>query len=187
MTTLRVTAVAAAALMLAVLPARAVYVQAGGGVSFDPSLSYGTTSYPMNTGWNVTGSAGFDLPLGFALQGDAFYNDSQYSCCKSSLSSLSLTGDLLYNIPTGTPFTPYFGAGVGAADTRYRDPTAVAFDGDAWTFAYQAIGGVRWQFAPLTSLFAEYRFQNAGDVTIKGEPHVGNESNNATFGVRLDL
>ena len=179
---------AAAALSMSVLPAKAFYVQGGGGVSFDPSLDYNHISYPMQTGWNATGSVGMDLPFpGLAVQGDVFYTHPRYTCCVSSLSSLSLMGDLVYNFNLGMPLVPYVGAGIGAADTRYSDPADTAFSGDQWAFAWQAIAGVRWEFAPDFSIYGEYRYQGATSVTIKGEPDIANQSNNVTFGIRFDL
>jgi len=184
-----VAAAAAALLGVTAAPAQALYVQGGGGVSFDPSLDYNHVSYPMKTGWNAGGSIGTDLFFpGLALQGDVFYTHSRYSCCTSSLSSLSVMGDLVYNFELpGVPLTPYVGAGIGAADTRYSDPAAPAFSGSQWAFAWQAIAGARWQVAPTFSIYGEYRYQGASNVTIKGEPDIGNQSNSLTFGVRFDL
>jgi len=67
-----------------------------------------------------------------------------------------------YDIDTGGPFTPYFGAGVGGAFVdlvNFATPpgTPELSDGD-FQFAYQGIAGVGYKLTQSVSLGVEYRF-----------------------------
>ena len=73
---------------------------------------------------------------------------------------------------------------MGAVNTNYESPTA---GGSGTEFGWQAIGGVEYKFSPQTSLFTEYRYQNAHDANIGALTGVGNTSNNISVGMKFSL
>jgi opacity protein-like surface antigen len=189
-------AIAAASLLAATNVASAdIFIEGMGGVNFDPDLTWNSSSYKMQSGYNAGGGIGFSLNdlLGpdWYLRADALYTNSRYSCCTSHLDSLTLTGDLVYTWANGSPFTPYFGGGVGAVDTIY---TSGGSSATGWGFAWEGLAGVDWAaFQPALpiSLFAEYRYQNGGKVTATGSygtvHHLEYQSNILSAGLRVHI
>ena len=57
--------------------------------------------------------------------------------------------------------------------------------GSSTVFGWQALGGLEYAMAPKTSLFAEYRYQNAHDANIGVTGPIGNTSNNVSMGVKF--
>jgi OOP family OmpA-OmpF porin len=167
------------------------YLEVMGGPTFDPSLPYGGLKFNMKTGYNVGGAIGTSLDNWFgpdwAVQGDVLYTSSQYSGFASHMSSTSVMGDIVYNWKNSSAWTPYIGAGLGAVDVDYRSTQFPTFQGDAWAFGYQGFVGLDVSVAHDVSLFGEYRYQGASKVTVKGTSDIGYESNNLTFGVKVDL
>ena len=73
----------------------------------------------------------------------------------------SYMGNVLFDIPTGTPWTPYIGAGIGAAWVRMEGnlPAAgVTVDDSERALAYQGILGVTYRMSPNVGIFADYRY-----------------------------
>lgn len=81
---------------------------------------------------------------------------------------LSYMANVYLDIPTGTAFTPYVGAGVGGA-TVWMDGTAGGFgavsDSDS-VFAYQGIAGVAYRLSPEISIKADYRYFATDEVAF---------------------
>jgi opacity protein-like surface antigen len=193
------TSVLAAALLASVTVAGAAqaqdyaqgwYVSILGGPTIAPHLTYANGPAAMNTGFNAGGRVGYQLdswlPMsGFALEADAFYNQSHYTGPTSArLSSGSLMGNLVYHFDTGTPFGVYGGAGVGAVKTSIGGN---GINGSSTNLGWQALGGVDYALTNNTALFAEYRYQNAHDINISTAGHFGNTSNNVSVGVKFNL
>ncbi len=69
--------------------------------------------------------------------------------------------NLLYDINTGTPFTPYIGAGIGWAFLDANDikrGSGFAVDDTDNRFAYQGIVGVAYSLTPQWKLSLDYRY-----------------------------
>ena len=88
-------------------------------------------------------------------------------------------GNVLYDIHSGTPFTPYIGVGAGYGWLGHRQDRASAAslsatsDDTAGAFAYQAIAGVATTSAAGLTLTTEYRFYGTVDPNIYGEIRPG--------------
>jgi opacity protein-like surface antigen len=182
--------VAALALLAGSAANAETYIQVSGGPTFDPSLEWSGTTYNMNSGYNVGGAIGTTLDswIGgdWAAQAKVDYIHSTYSCCApNALNSLAVTGDLIYNFHTPTPFTPYVGAGIGPTETTYHN--GVSGDHSSWNFGYEMLVGVDWAAFANISVFGEYRFEGATTATVDTIHHVENKSNNIAFGLRLHL
>lgn len=179
----------AAALMSCAGAAQAqdAFISIMGGPSFTPALSVNGGKAGTDTGFNGGLRLGYGLDewnlSGFTVDADGFFNQNRFSGSFARLRSASFMGDLMYHVNTNSPFGIYGGAGLGAVNTNYESPTV---GGSSTVFGWQAIGGVDYKFSPNTSLFTEYRYQNAHDANA-GVPGVGNTSNNLSVGVKFTL
>ncbi len=191
--------VLAAALLVSVTTATAAsaqdwapgwYVSVLGGPSIDPHLTYAGGPATLKTGFNAGGRLGYSLdgwlPMsGFALEADAFYDQNHYAGPTAArISSGSLMGNLVYRLDTGTRFGVYGGGGVGAVRTSIGGG---GINGSSTNLGWQALGGVDYAFAKDTSMFVEYRYQNAHDINITPAGRFGNTSNNVSVGLKFNL
>jgi opacity protein-like surface antigen len=181
----------ATALLLGMTAAQAdTYVSVLGGPTFAPDLRVGATKNPMATGFNVGARVGttldnWNLP-NFSLEADGLFSQSNYSNTNNArLQSSSYMGNLIYHMPTDTPFSVYGGAGLGAVNTNIDN--GIGNHGGSTVLGWQAIGGVEYRASEWASLFAEYRYQDAHNVNAGGLTQVGNRSNNLSFGVKWHL
>ena len=84
--------------------------------------------------------------------------------------SHAIMTNLLYDINLGWPVTPHVGVGIGAVDII--DHARIAgfgrlFSDDDWQFAYQAIGGLRYNMTPQVALDLDYRYLASTDATFR--------------------
>lgn len=82
----------------------------------------------------------------------------------------SIMGNAYYDIPTGTAFTPFIGAGIGAAYVdadKMRLSNGATLNGNEWNFAYQGIAGVAYAINPNLDLKADYRYFATLDNDVK--------------------
>lgn len=159
-----------------------------GGWSSHPDLMLGGAKTPVNDAYNLGARLSYDLngaPLeGFSIDADYFFNRADYARTPSTnLNSSSFMGDLIYHIPTNSAWSLYGGAGLGLV----HDNLNGALHGSSDVLGWQALGGAEYAFTPSTSLFAEYRYQNAHDANVGGTANVGNTSNNVSVGVKFRL
>ena len=99
-----------------------------------------------------------------------------------------------YDFDTGTRFTPYLGAGIGAGffnasltGTRPAGSAVGLYNGSDTTFAYQGIAGVSYAVTPNLSLTTDYRYFATTDATIKSggtKWNVENSNHVLTAGLR---
>ena len=83
---------------------------------------------------------------------------------------LSYMGNLLFDIPTGTPWVPYVGGGIGGArlDVDSSLPAAgVSVDETESAFAYQGIVGVTYNVNENLGIFADYRYFDTEEVSFR--------------------
>jgi opacity protein-like surface antigen len=69
-----------------------------------------------------------------------------------------------YDLPTGTTFRPYVGAGAGLAQASIEGPI---LNDDASTLQLQVMAGVSIDVSPRVALFAEGRMQRVGDFQVE--------------------
>ena len=186
----------AAALLLGAVSAASsaaladTYISVLGGPTFAPGLNVNGVRNNMDTGFNVGGRVGttldnWNLP-NFSVEADGLFNQSTYSNTNNArLQSSSYMGNLIYHLPTNSPFSVYGGAGLGAVNTNIDN--GVGNHGGSTVLGWQALGGVEYRASDQASLFAEYRYQDAHDVNAGGLTQIGNKSNNLSFGVKWHL
>lgn len=166
------------------------YISVLGGPTFAPGLNVNGVKNNMDTGFNVGGRVGttldsWNLP-NFSVEADGLFNQSTYSNTNNArLQSSSYMGNLIYHLPTNSPFSVYGGAGLGAVNTNIDN--GVGNHGGSTVLGWQALGGVEYRASDQASLFAEYRYQDAHDVNAGGLTQIGNKSNNLSFGVKWHL
>jgi OOP family OmpA-OmpF porin len=144
------------------------YVGALGGVNHAQSTyaEYDGLSdvldYKKGYGAGVLG--GYDFGP-FSLQADVIYRRNsakaeqydgiEYSQFGGSTTTISSMFSALYDINTGTAFTPYIGAGVGIAQVKF---TRESVSDRKLSFAYQGVAGVNYDVAQNVVLGLEYRY-----------------------------
>jgi OmpA-OmpF porin, OOP family len=127
----------------------------------------------FDVGWLAGASAGYEWPLGLALEEEFTFRESHLDRVATTGGSLFTGGDAhSYSIMTNgyyrwhnsTPFTPYIGGGVGEStvvlnNLRPNFGTGTGtFGGDDAVFGYQGIGGVSYAISPRLSVATEYRY-----------------------------
>jgi len=167
------------------------YVSILGGPTFAPGLNVNGGKNAMDTGFNVGARFGrylsdWNLP-NFSVEADGLFNQSTYSggVNDARLQSSSYMGNLIYHLPMDGPFQVYGGAGLGAVNTNID--TGLGKHGGSTVLGWQALGGIEYRASEQSSLFAEYRYQNAHNVNAGGLTGIGNTSNNLSFGVKWHL
>lgn len=170
---------------------KGIYLGAGGGLNLlqDSSDLDGTginTSADFDEGWAGVGSVGYAFGNGLRLELEGGYRTNAVDEIGGSSSSsgdanaISVMGNVLYDIDTGTAFTPYIGAGVGAANIDadgYTPVGATSINDDDTVFAYQGILGAAYNLGSSAQIFADYRyfatqdpeFSAASGVSVDGE------------------
>lgn len=85
----------------------------------------------------------------------------------------SLMTNLLYDVGTGTPFTPYVGGGIGVGSTTARLANSnfgtAVYDGSDTQFAFQGIVGAAYGLTQNLSLTADYRYMATTNPTINAD------------------
>jgi opacity protein-like surface antigen len=162
------------------------YASVLGGWASHPGLSLSANNHAnVNDGYNVGARVGTWLAAvpNVTADVDYFYNRGDYAGTGAHLNSASVMGDLMYHLPLGAPFSLYGGGGLGMVN----DDLSGSLHGSSIVMGWQAIGGAEYALSPETSLFAEYRYQNAHDANITAVRNVGNTSNNVSLGVKFNL
>jgi opacity protein-like surface antigen len=161
------------------------YVSVLGGWSSHPDLSFGSGRTATDDGYNAGARVGTWLNAlpGFTLDADYFFNRTDYPGHAAHLNSSSVMGDLMYHLPTDLPLNFYGGAGIGLVN----DNLSGSLHGGSAVLGWQAIGGAEFPLNPSTSLFAEYRYQNAHDANIGAVSNVANTSNYVSLGVKFNM
>jgi len=137
---------------------------------YDGPLGEEPDNFDFKTGFGGGALAGYDFG-GLRLQGDIIYRRNKVAAesyagapnhgVDASVASVAPMLSVLYDIETGTGFTPYVGAGLGAAHVRldYIDGNGIySAHGSTWSLAYQGVAGVNYDLTPKLLIGAEYRY-----------------------------
>lgn len=176
---------AVAALALTTTMARAddwrsgLYVKGAGGYNITRDEDYSSNSHTeLDNGYALSGAVGYnygdwrtELEVAYRNNGVDKHKIGGTTLAGSDgeTTSTAFMVNGYYDIPTGTAFTPYLGAGIGVAQVNINDYRAggVKFaDDDDTVFAYQGIAGVDYAINPNMGAFAEYKYFATSDVDI---------------------
>jgi OmpA-OmpF porin, OOP family len=146
------------------------YIGGAGGVNWlrDADVQGGAVNSEaeFDTNWAALGAVGYGLGNGVRLEFEVGYRSNDVDKTPTSsgtgdATALSFMGNVLYDIQTGTRFTPYVGVGIGTARTRLNDAgtfSGQTVDDEDWNFAYQGIVGVSYAIMPALKLTLDYRY-----------------------------
>ena len=173
-------------------PVSGLYVGAGAGLNYHQKSSdsdFKVTYKDVGAvglgaiGW------GFGNGLRAEIEGNYRHNDLKKvtvggvgaNSTGGSLLNYGVMGNLVYDIQTGTPFTPYLGvgAGYGWVETSKVRGTfgglgqTLTSNDTAGNFAYQGIAGVGYNLGAGLTLTAEYRFYGTLEPKLDAELRAG--------------
>jgi OOP family OmpA-OmpF porin len=125
-------------------------------------------------------NGGYEFQSGVRLEGETVYRRHDEKSATSlgvtspthgNIDNIAIMGNALYDFNNATKFTPYVGAGVGAARLHLDDFNAVGTPGlsaSDWRLAYQGIAGVRYTIDPHWSASLDYRYFATTDPRFSG-------------------
>ncbi|MEO1250899.1 MAG: outer membrane beta-barrel protein [Pseudomonadota bacterium] len=187
------TAALSLGLMAMATPAFAgdLYVKAFGGYTLGSEQEYGGIDFDTEGDFSFGGAVGLAELLGpLDIEVDVLHTDREFESAPTSLSSTSVMANAVFRFdPPGLPIGPYVGAGVGMINTRYDGAGLFpALTGDDWTVGWQALAGAEYQvsLSPLR-VFAEWRYQQAGDAEIQGIDDIEYSAHSILGGVRFEF
>jgi len=142
------------------------------------------TSTPLkihpSEGFAAGVNGGFEFQSGLRLEGELVYRRHDETSATNAgvtgpthgnIDNLAIMGNAYYDFNNATRFTPYVGAGVGAARLHLDDFNSVGTPGlsdDNWQLAYQGIAGVRYTIDPNWSASLDYRYFGTTDPKFTG-------------------
>lgn len=161
------------------------YAGVEAGVNFVPNLKY---RMPDNNAWSQKQDPGYaiggDVGYGFGpvrVEGEVTWRQNDLSKITDSLgtasaggniNAVSVMGNVLYDIDTGTKFTPYVGVGAGGINLGEDKVTTrgltLTKDSDL-RFAYQGIAGVSYAVNQQLSIKADYHYIRADEARFQTE------------------
>lgn len=130
----------------------------------------------FNTGWAGIGAVGYAFDKNWRTELELGYRRNNVETMSGGggnaghVGAIDLMGNVLYDIDTGTKWTPYLGVGIGAVRYQARgyQPTATTSLNDSDTvFAAQGILGVSYDMSQNTQLFLDYRYLEANDPSVR--------------------
>jgi outer membrane protein OmpA-like peptidoglycan-associated protein len=103
-------------------------------------------------------------------------SNATFSGSRGSLNLLSGMFNGYYDIHTGTPFTPFIGAGLGVADVsadKIRATGATVSNDDKATFAYQGIAGVSYAVSDNLGIKLDYHYLRTNPTSLREDSSLG--------------
>jgi outer membrane protein OmpA-like peptidoglycan-associated protein len=164
------------------------YAGADAGLSIAPTIKFKSGGYrwkeSQDLGYGVLGQLGYGFgPV--RVEGELGWRSNDVDKVKQpfngasgggSLDAASAMANVYYDIATGTRFTPFIGAGVGAVDVsadKIRANGVTFSDNDHIAPAYQGIAGVSYALDDHLSLKADYHYLHTVFGSIKDAPSLG--------------
>ena len=186
------------------------YFSAFGGANWLNDTSFSITGAMVDneydTGFVAGGAIGYDFgqamgPLGLRLEAEVSYRSNDvdshtvtvigagpgtFPSGVGSTTALAGMGNVLFDLNTGSPFTVYGGGGLGVANIDFDghatgpDAASVMNDDDT-VFAWQLIAGTGYEISPNMVLDVQYRYFNAGDVSLTSTAAGGSVSSSTDY------
>ncbi len=138
----------------------------------------------QDPGYGLLGQVGYGFGQ-YRLEGEIGWRSNSIDKVKTaagsfsgggSLGALDVMANAYYDVPTGTAFTPYLGAGVGGVDvnaSKIRGNGVTYTNDDNFVFGYQGIAGVAYAINDQLSLKADYRYLRTVDARLNEDPSWG--------------
>ena len=174
------------------------YVGAAGGVSIvhDGDISVagiGTATAEYDTGYGFNVSAGYNFePIRAEFEFGYKNADmdkisgpgASVSVSDTDITVMSYMVNAFYDIKTGSPFTPYIGAGIGLLNGELESQGQ---NEDDTTFGYQLIVGAAYNVTKNLAIDLSYRFQSAPSDFSENGVDVEYNSSNIMAGLRYNF
>ncbi|MFO1143637.1 MAG: porin family protein [Amaricoccus sp.] len=145
--------------------------------SFD--VDFASTGDSEPSGFDYDAGYMLGLSVGYAISPNvAFELEYAYRGANADLKNLDTRGGVASNafmanavyrfdgMGPDAAFTPYLGAGLGAADLAFDPKKGQNLSGD-YTFAYQLIAGIEYAFNPAWSLNGEVRYFGVNEQDLE--------------------
>jgi len=155
----------------------------------------GTATMTFDSGFSGTLAGGYNFALPFRVEAEYLwqkndlnqlsYNNRFGNFTEGDLKTQAFMANGFYDVDTGSPWSPYVGAGLGWAKLDLSTP-ALPFNGNDNVFAYQLMAGVAYAINDQWSVDGQYRFFGTADATINGADF-NSHSNNLFVGVRYNF
>lgn len=126
----------------------------------------------LENDWGAIGALGYAFGNGFRVEGEIGYRTSEVdsvdgAAASGDVDATSFMANVLYDIATGTAFTPYLGVGLGAVRVDVDNATTVG--GSTWddsdtVLGGQAIAGLSYALSDRLDLFGQYAYLLTDDV-----------------------
>jgi outer membrane protein OmpA-like peptidoglycan-associated protein len=149
----------------------------------DADIEGGAINTSADFDWGGAGLAavGYDFSSPLRAEAELSYRRNDVDSIggvsgSGKAKGLGLMFNLLYDIDTGSAFTPYLGAGVGVARVSadsYSPVGATSIDDRDTSYALQGIAGVAYAFNNRTALTLDYRYFTAPDANYTTASGVG--------------
>lgn len=168
----------------------------------DARLNGVTDVIEYKDGWGISGYSGYAYGNGLRTEGELTYRHASADTITGTnagtagggLHNLALMANALYDIDTGTRFTPYIGAGVGVSRVgpdNLRTINGGELDDNKMAFAYQGIAGFALALEGNWFFTADYRYFATPDVKVKSngsdKGEIENSSHNLMMGIRYNF
>ncbi len=152
------------------------YLRSGIGPEFTQNSEFSLDStqpdarVKFDPGLRVDFAGGYQFTPYVSLEGQlgVIYNDinsiAGSADTDARLTQVPFMANLRFQLPTGTPWTPYIGGGCGVTvnslDFHQATVQGVALNGndDATAFAYQAFAGIDYRLQPRMDISVGYEF-----------------------------
>lgn len=155
----------------------------------------GTAKMSFDSGFLATGAVGYDFAGPFRVEGEygwqkndldqLSYHNQLGNFQQGDLKTQTLMVNGYYDVDTGSPWSPFVGAGIGWAKVDLDTPALPLGDNDD-VFAYQLMAGVSYAIDDQWSVDAQYRFFGTQDATIQDADFSMN-SNDLMIGIRYNF
>ena len=187
-----------------------IYLKGQTGIAITPEITNSgagnENTMELDPGFSLTGGLGFDLENNFRVEGEMAYSANSIAVVRGAgngssfnttytggdISSLAFMGNLAYDFPAQSRFTPYFMGGVGLVGIFANDIKAdgtVISDSSDFVFGMQLGAGASLPLDDVTTLEAAYRYMETQDPEFgdqRGIPFTSEiSSHSLVLGVRL--
>lgn len=181
---------------------RGAYVEFRGGAAFlEDSDTDANANLPTSIDFDTGYTAGAAIGYGFSdtrrygsgpwnnirIEAEVAYseNDLDAGGGNRELSTFAYMGNIYYDFPTGTKWTPFIGGGVGVARVEF-DGAGLSDDDDT-VLAYQARAGVAYQFSSNITGTLGYRFFDTLDPDLADSAGAGFDSEYRSHAIEVGL
>ena len=133
------------------------------------------TDWAYDFGYTFGGAVGYDFGdfrvdvevAYLSVRGDVTFSGKKDDKADNlTLAVVAGTANAWYDIDTGTPFTPYVGAGAGGANVSATIKDTPDYKGTGWAFAYLGGAGVTYAITPQIEIDLGYRLLGALGVEV---------------------